>query len=98
MAIVRKGNDSSASTRYELRMVKITSPPEGRGRSGAKRLRWLSLPRRNWHLPLTLTMRYQGGPCARIEVKTRGDAWSYDGTTALIDVLYDINSRGARDR
>jgi hypothetical protein len=75
------------STTWEWRRVKIKRPPEAMSASSeasppaGSLLPW---PRSK---PITVVLKYRGGPEGWVEVRARGRVWRRPGTFALYDTL-----------
>lgn len=80
----------SPSTTSAWRYGKIRRPAGGQGDSGPKGHRWRRLPPRNAREPLTIKVKYRGGPEAWVEIHARGDVGRYPGHAYLVDVLSDL--------
>lgn len=79
---------SSTPSVYEWR--KVRRPARGHQDSAPKGHRWRLRPPWPRRKPLTLTVKYRGGPEAWIEVHSRGDFGRFPGNTYLIDVCEQI--------
>lgn len=83
-------NKCTPSTTWEWRKVKIQrrsqspSSASPQGASHALRADW------NPREPLTVTVRYRGGPEAWIELKARGETYRMPGHVALFDALSSV--------
>ena len=86
-------NARSESTTFEWKRVRMRRPPEGEKRRAQRVRSRYTLTRRNWLEPLTVVVRYSGGPEGWIVVKTRGAEWRYPGYVTLLEVLADVNAR-----
>jgi hypothetical protein len=75
----------STTARWEYRKVRL--PPERPQHHSAEG--GLPGPRAEWNRrePLTLTVRYRGGPEAWVEVKARGTTYRFPGSVCLFDAL-----------
>ena len=80
-------NRRTQSTTYALKRVRITRRPAANKHS---RRQASSLARRDKREPLTITVRYRGGPEAWWEIKARGQTLRYPGWLDLNAVLCEI--------
>ena len=80
-----------SSTTWEWRRVKIRRPAGGQNGSAPKALRWYRFPPRNPREPLHLTVKFRGGPECWYEVHARGSSGRYIGSTAIHDIMVEIN-------
>lgn len=78
------------STTWEWRQVKISRAPQATGTDGRKAGRWHSLPGWPVRRPLTLTVKYRGGPEGWVEIHSRGRVGRFPGTVAIFDVLREV--------
>lgn len=85
-------NTRLESTTWEWRRVKIRRPAGGQTDQPPKASFWRRFPRRDAREPITISMKLRGGPECWIEVHARGSIGRYPGSTALWDVLADINN------
>jgi hypothetical protein len=84
-------NERTSSTTWAWKMVRMRPGPDGQGTRPPKAGRWYALPWRNPREPLTVTLRYRGGPEAWVEVKARGAMGRFHGATSLFDVVRELN-------
>lgn len=84
-------NVRSSSTAALWEWRKVRRPAGGHTNSVPKGHRWRLLPRRNARTPLAVTLSYRGGPEAWVEIHARGDLGRYPGSTAIADILADLN-------
>lgn len=82
------------STTWEWRRVKMSRAPQASGDRRPKGGRWWFLPPWNPRKPLTITVRYRGGPECWFEVKSRGGFGRFPGHVALIDVMREVWQEG----
>jgi hypothetical protein len=80
-----------SSTTWEWRRVKIRRPAGGQKAPQPKAGRWHRFPARDPRVPLTLTVKFRGGPECWYEVHARGSAGRFIGTTSIHDVMAEIN-------
>lgn len=66
-------------------------PAGGQKVSAAKPHRWFLRPPRNPREPLTLSIKYRGGPEAWYEVHARGSVGRFPGCVSLHDVMCEIS-------
>lgn len=81
------------STTWAWKRVKIAPPPEAREADGRKPGRWFRLPPWPPRRPLTISVKYRGGPECWYEVHARGSVGRFPGVTALDDVMREITRR-----
>ena len=84
-------NERSVSTTFAWKRVKISRPPEATPAATTKSSRWRRLPRRDSRKPLTVVVKYRGGPECWVEVRARGEVNRYPGYTQLVDLVRDMN-------
>lgn len=65
---------------------KITKPPQAKG-SPPPQASLLPWP---WKRPVTVTLKYRGGPEGWVEIRGRGRVWRRPGVTAIHDVLMEV--------
>lgn len=83
-------NTSSPSATWEWRRVKIAPAPQAKSRderSEASSSSLLPWPRQK---PLTVVLKYRGGPECWVEVRARGRIWRRPGTVAIYDLLTTV--------
>ncbi len=80
-----------SSTTFEWRRTKIRRPAGGHSGSSPKARRFWALPPRNPREPLTIKVKYRGGPECWYEVHARGQVARYPGWVQLHDVMAEIN-------
>lgn len=68
----------------------MSKRPDGQGVGAPKGRRWHSLPWRNPRDPLTVMVRYRGGPEGWIEVHARGSMGRFPGHVSLFDALAEV--------
>jgi len=73
---------------------KMSRPPEASVTAARKGARWYRFPPRNPREPLTVKIKFRGGPECWYEVHARGSVGRYHGATAIHDIMDEIN-RGA---
>ena len=78
------------STTYEWRRVKITRRTAAPSKPAPKGHRFSGLSAWRRREPLTLTVKYRGGPEGWIEVRARGRVAMYPGSLYVLDVLQDV--------
>jgi hypothetical protein len=83
------------STTWRSEMRRVARRPEGPS-SASTEGRPSPLSARDLREPLTMTVRYRGGPEAWFEVKARGRSWRFPGCTALYDALVTVYEGQAR--
>lgn len=74
---------------WKTRTIRV--PAGGQQAPGPKGRRWYLRPSRDARTPLTLTIRYRGGPECWYEVKARGSMGRFPGHAAIHDVMREIN-------
>jgi hypothetical protein len=79
------------STTWAWKRVRISRPAGGQGGSAAKLHRFWGLPPRDPRSPLHLTVKYRGGAECWVEVHARGRIARYVGSTALADLVFEVN-------
>lgn len=84
-------NTRSASTTWAYKRVKVRRPAGGQKPSGPQARRWALRAPRNPREPLTLTIKYRGGPEAWYEVHARGEIGRMPGVTSIHDLMEEIN-------
>ena len=97
MLPIDESNDSSPSTRWEWRQVKVRPTAGGQKDARRRRGRFFGLPPRNPRQPLTLTIKFRGGPECWYEVHARGQIVRYPGVRCLHEIMDEINT-GAGQR
>lgn len=85
-----ESNGRSVSTDWEWRKVKIRRPPEATGTVSPKARRFRHLPWRDPRQPLTLTIKFRGGPECWYEVHARGSIGRWPGYMAIHDIMSEI--------
>lgn len=80
-------NTRSTSTTWEWRRVKMRRPPEAEGTASEARPTSPSLTQWPRGKPVTVVLKYRGGPECWVEVRARGRVWRRPGATAIYDVL-----------
>lgn len=81
----------SPSTNWEFRKVKIAGPRQGNAQRERSEPRSFRVGRRDERKPLSVEIRYVGGPEAHWVVKARGGSWKVPGHRCLHDALLDVN-------
>lgn len=84
-------NTRPSSTTWAYRRVKVRRPAGGQKPVGARAARWALRSPRAAREPLTLTVKYRGGPECWYEIHARGEVGRFPGTTALHDAMEEIN-------
>lgn len=84
-------NTGSESTTWEYRKVKMSRRRRPDQDSAPKGHRWRRFRARDPREPITITLKYRGGPEAWVEVRGRGETNRYPGWVALYDLVRDIN-------
>lgn len=79
------------STTWEWRKTKIRRPAGGHSGSAPKALRWFSLPPRNPRQPLTISVKFRGGPECWYEIHARGQVGRVPGWLCIHDLMVEIN-------
>jgi hypothetical protein len=79
------------STTWEYRKVKIKALAAPHGSASPQGTPSKPLVRRDRRSPLTLSIKYRGGPEAWYEIETRGRTYRFPGSTYLHDALECIN-------
>jgi len=79
-------SDDGGSTKWEWRLCKIGSPPGGDRLPKAVRTASSGRKRDQWK-PITLTLRYRGGPEDGWLVVLGADSWRFPGWMCLSDVV-----------
>lgn len=90
MAANHESNERFPSTTWEWKKVMVKRRPQGPSDTAAEGVLIPPLSRRDSRTPLTLTIRYRGGPEAWWEVKARGRTWRRPGWIALQDLMTEI--------
>src|SRR5688500_13804770 len=83
MTTEQPSNERSGSTTWAWKRVKISQRPQGPVSTSpeASLLPW------DLKKPVTVTLKYRGGPEGWVEVRARNRTWRYPGTEAIHDVL-----------
>lgn len=84
-------NTCSPSTRVAFIPEKITTAPQGTGRTSPEASLRAALSSREIRLPLSQTWQFTGGSEAWIVVKARGATWRFPGHTSVLEVLLTVN-------
>lgn len=84
------------STSWEWRQVRMSRAPQATGTARAERARRQTLPRRDPREPLTVTVRYRGGPECWWELRARGAVWRVPGYVSVHDLMARINVMGGQ--
>lgn len=79
------------STTFEWKLVKVRRPAGGQKHSQPKAGRWWSRPPRNPREPLTVSVKFRGGPECWYEIHARGGVGRFIGTTSIHDIMVEIN-------
>lgn len=80
-----------SSTTYAWKRVKVRRPAGGHSDSQPKAGRWFRLPPRNPREPLTIKVKFRGGPECWYEIHARGSIGRFHGATAIHDIMDEIN-------
>jgi hypothetical protein len=81
-------NEGSPSTTWEWRRVKIAPAPQAKSdRERSESASLLPWPRQK---PITVVLKYRGGPECWVEVRARGRVWRRPGHTAIYDLLTTV--------
>jgi len=79
------------STRWAFKRVRVGRPPEATGTVRAQRAHRYALPKRDPRVPLTVTVKYRGGPECWYEIQARGTVWRFPGWVSLHDAMEQVN-------
>lgn len=82
-----------SSTTWVWKRVKISRAPEARVTVAQRASFWRRYRPRNPRDPINVTLKLRGGSECWVEVRGRGSVGRYPGTTAIYDILLDINSQ-----
>lgn len=88
MTMEPEPNVGTPSTTWEWRRVKMQRPPEAKER--AERSESSSLLPWPRSKPVTVVLKYRGGPECWVEVRARGRIWRRPGHTAVYDLLTEV--------
>lgn len=86
-----KSEQPFPSPTWKWQHVMVRRPAGGQSDSAPKGHRWRRLPRRNPRDPLTVTVKFRGGPEAWVEIHARGDLGRFPGDTTIAEVVLAIN-------
>lgn len=86
-----QSNPSSLSPTWEWKRVKMRRPAGGHSGSQPKAGRWFRRPPRNPREPLTISVKFRGGPECWYEVHARGCIGRYPGYVSIHEVMAEIN-------
>lgn len=90
MADIEESNERTASTTWVWRQVKLSQPPQANGTTSEARPPKGSLLHWPRGKPMTIVIKYRGGPEGWVEVRARGRVWRRPGTTALYDLIVTL--------
>lgn len=90
MADISDTNNSSLSTTWGWRRVKISRAPQASVESGRRPPQIRSRSRRNPRDPLTISISYRGGAECWWEIHARGCIIRRPGHNSLHDVLWEL--------
>jgi hypothetical protein len=71
----------------------VRRPAGGQVASVPKGHRWYRLPRRNPRDPLTVTVKFRGGPEGWVEIHARGDFARVPGYTTIAELVLLMNGQ-----
>lgn len=83
-------NNSSSSTTFAFRRVKISTAPQAGTDSRRRRPHFKGLKRRNPRDPLQVTIVFRGGAECWWELRARGAVLRRPGHNSLHDVLWEL--------
>lgn len=86
-------NTSSPSTAWEWKRVKKRSGSAPAGDSPTAGRSSQPRRKRDGHLPMTIQIRYRGGPSCAYLIEYRGTCLRFDGFEAIHDVMQIINGQ-----
>lgn len=89
-------NTRSPSTRWEWKLVRVKAAPAPAGDSAPGAHRSKGLRERDAHIPMTIEVRYRGGPEASWLIGYRGRTKRFPGHLHLHDVLWTLSDRDWR--
>lgn len=81
------------STTWRSPQGTVSRAPQATGTAAARGVRLAQLPRRNPRDPLTVTVRYRGGPEGWVELRTRGATVRVPGHTDVASLVLLLNSQ-----
>lgn len=91
MGSEREPNGRLPSNTFGWRYVKISRAPQASDTARRRRSAWWSRPERNPREPLTLTVKYRGGPECWYEIHARGCTGRFPGHVTIHDIMTVIN-------
>lgn len=89
-------NTRAPSTTWTWKRVRITQPPQANGHASASALSIRQLSKRDRRKPLTIAVKYRGGPECWWEIRARGAVIRVPGHAALHDVLDALSEGNGR--
>jgi len=98
MDTTQDANTSLESPRWEWRRVKMRRPAGGHSDSRPKGGRWRWVGPRDPRQPLTLSIKFRGGPECWYEVHARGQVGRFPGYVSIHEIMDEINTGGAAAR
>jgi hypothetical protein len=70
----------------------VRRPARGQKAAGPKGHRFRLLPRRNPRDPLSITVKYRGGPEGWVEIHARGDMVRLPGYVTIAEIVLMVNN------
>lgn len=87
-------NSSSSSPRWEYRRVMVRRSAGGQKAPHPKGGRFFGRPPRNPREPLTISVKYRGGPECWYEIHARGCVARFPGYVSIHEIMDEINTGG----
>lgn len=91
MAAEETPNIHSISTRWAYKRVRVSTAPQAQHSPRRGPFRWVGLPKRSNTEKTYVTLSYRPGGGCWVLVEARGRSAAVEGSTALIDLLMEIN-------